>query len=185
MRYFADRVAMVKALPSGAVGAEIGVQRGEFSKEIFHETQVELLHLVDPWVHFDSGYDGDPANVPQGAQDENYRYVLGLFGGYYRAKIHRMTSLEAASRLPQGSLDFAYIDANHSYEHVLEDLRAWSRVVKPTGWLMGHDFIDNGWCRQAGFGVIEAVEDFCLESDWELTGLTTCAWSSFLLQKKP
>lgn len=187
MNYFPDRVSMVKSLPAGSVGVEVGVQRGEFSKEILIQTEVSHLYLVDPWVHFKEGYGGDPANISQEGHDENFRIVCDTFGSDGRVSIWRMASVAAAKIMSGDDVkkpDFVYIDANHSYESVLEDLRAWSKAVKPDGWIMGHDFIDNGWCRQAGFGVIQAVEDFCLESDWQLVGLTTCNWSSFMLRKQ-
>ena len=52
----------------------------------------------------------------------------------------RMTSLEASTLYPDGSLDFVFIDASHEYEDVLDDIKAWMPKVKPTGILAGHDY---------------------------------------------
>lgn len=64
----------------------------------------------------------------------------------------RMTSLEAADRFPDGSLDFVFIDAAHDFDSVLADIRAWLPKVRPDGVLAGHDY---GSRRR---GVIRAVE---------------------------
>jgi len=53
-----------------------------------------------------------------------------------------------------GSLDFAFIDANHSYEGASADAAAWFPKVKPGGWLCGHDYGNPRW------GVQRAVDEF-------------------------
>lgn len=50
------------------------------------------------------------------------------------------TSLRAARTFADGSLDFVYIDGNHTRESVLEDCRAWWPKIKPGGTLAGHDY---------------------------------------------
>lgn len=51
MSYEEARTHVLKGLPRGAVGAEIGVWRGDFSARILETGQPRLLHLVDPWAH--------------------------------------------------------------------------------------------------------------------------------------
>ena len=51
----------------------------------------------------------------------------------------QMTSLEAAARFRNNRMRFIFIDANHSYEAVLADIKAWKPLVKPGGLLAGHD----------------------------------------------
>jgi hypothetical protein len=52
----------------------------------------------------------------------------------------RLTSTEAAVTVPDRSLDFVYIDANHAEEFVREDLVAWAPKVRSGGCLCGHDY---------------------------------------------
>ena len=49
-------------------------------------------------------------------------------------------SAASASRYPDASLDFVFIDADHSYESVSRDIDAWRSKVRPGGILAGHDF---------------------------------------------
>ena len=40
------------------------------------------------------------------------------------------------------SLDFVFIDAEHTYDAVKQDIAAWEPKIKPGGWVMGHDYCD-------------------------------------------
>ncbi|KKK62149.1 hypothetical protein LCGC14_3007230, partial [marine sediment metagenome] len=59
--------------------------------------------------------------------------------------------------------DFVFIDANHSYECVVKDIKAWTPKLRPGGMLSGHDFSD----RYSGVvgAVTELVSDFSLGVD--------------------
>jgi hypothetical protein len=52
-----------------------------------------------------------------------------------------LTSEEAAPKIPDGSLDFAYIDANHAYEYVKRDIELWWPKIRDGGMLAGHDYL--------------------------------------------
>lgn len=57
-----------------------------------------------------------------------------------RSIILQMPTAEAADHVDAWSLDFAFIDADHSYEGVASDIRSWRTKVKPGGFLIGHDW---------------------------------------------
>jgi predicted O-methyltransferase YrrM len=52
----------------------------------------------------------------------------------------KMTSLEAAALIPDGSLDLVFIDAAHDYPSVRADIDAWRPKVRAGGVLSGHDY---------------------------------------------
>ena len=70
-----------------------------------------------------------------------------------RCTVHQCTTVEAAERIPDDSLDFVFIDAGHSYEAVTADIRAWWPKVKVGGWFGGHDY------HEHHPGVIRAVTE--------------------------
>ena len=59
----------------------------------------------------------------------------------------------AAERFQEESLDFVFIDADHSYEEVKRDIAAWIPKIKCGGVLAGHDH-----CEQFP-GVVRAVTE--------------------------
>lgn len=141
-------------------GVEIGVQKGEFSEVILDTWRGRHLISVDPWMTDEAEQYVDIANVAQTQHNaffEETKVRLNRFGA--RSSIWRLTSLDAAAKIPDFSLDFVYIDARHDYASVMEDLAAWQRKVRPGGILAGHDYIDGHF--EAGiFGVKTAVDEF-------------------------
>jgi hypothetical protein len=65
-------------------------------------------------------------------------------------------SWDVANLYRDDSLDFVFIDADHSYEAVSRDIDAWKPKVKRGGILAGHDYIP--WTNPT-FGVIKAVNE--------------------------
>jgi hypothetical protein len=76
-----------------------------------------------------------------------------------------MDSVKAAQCLPDNSLDFVFIDADHSYEGCSADIAAWAPKVKPGGLVGGHDY-DNP--RLVGNGVKKAVDEYIEANGIEL-----------------
>lgn len=117
-------------------GAEVGVWLGLFSERICRAVPgVELL-CVDPWQSYDAYRD---AKNDRGRLEAAYTEAVTRLAPYH-ATIMRMSSLEAAARVPDGSLDFVFLDGNHAASFVRADLEAWSPKVRSGGVLSGHDY---------------------------------------------
>lgn len=181
MIYVKDRNVMARNLPAGSIGAEIGVQNGVFS-QVLLESDPFMLHLVDCWEHQKGDYEADPANYSQPVQDEMHRQVSSIFKNDPRVSIHRMYSHRA--HLEIGELDWIYLDANHTLAGVSTDLSLWGPHIRPGGCIMGHDFIDNGRSRKMGFGVVQAIFEFCRLNGWKIAELTDEEWSSYKLLRE-
>ena len=81
--------------------------------------------------------------------------INGLMVGY---------SNDIVKKFQDGWLDFVYIDANHQYEYVLEDIKLWTPKVKKGGVIGGHDYHSSAGVKQA---VNEVYKDFYQEKeDW-------------------
>ncbi len=122
-------------------GAEIGLQRGWTICHLLKTCPKLSMIGVDPWVEVpDTGEPGwqsyDYIDLEYWAEKVKQR--AGAFGE--RARILRMPSLDAAKLVEDGSLDFVFIDGDHTARGCEEDIRAWAPKVKNTGWLVGHDW---------------------------------------------
>jgi hypothetical protein len=146
------------------------------------------LLLVDPWVHQDREDYVDDTNVSDEEMQCSFEKVKNWADGENRATVFRGLSVDAANEFlsqDKEKLFWVYIDAIHSYKACLEDLRAWSRCVADDGIILGHDYAGNCLATQNGFGVVQAVTEFCAESDWELLAITNEAFPTYVLTKDP
>ncbi len=66
----------------------------------------------------------------------------------------KMTSEEASAYFKDGVFDFIYLDGNHNYEFVRQDIDLWLPKVKRGGYFGGHDY-----SNLALPGVMKAVEE--------------------------
>jgi hypothetical protein len=57
-----------------------------------------------------------------------------------RSNILFMTTADASRHVDDGSLDFVFIDADHSTEGVRADINAWRPKIRAGGVLFGHDY---------------------------------------------
>lgn len=177
---------MMKALcpPHSSLGAEIGVQRGDFSAEILAALQPAKLILVDPWQHQDDPlYANDPANIDQGGHEANERFVRERFSLFPHVEIMREFSSFAFLRIPKKSLSWVYLDGAHHFKGVWGDLIDASLAVKDGGVIMGHDYTVSAKALNMGFDVVYAVRRFCEIFGWELFCVTDEEWPSFVLKK--
>jgi predicted O-methyltransferase YrrM len=100
------------------------------------------------------------ANTSQEEHDKKYAQTVERLKPYgNRSHIVRAMSSEAAPSFADGSLDFVYIDANHSYEGCRDDIALWWPKVKVGGILAGHDYVDGAF-PEGEFGVKQAVDAF-------------------------
>jgi hypothetical protein len=162
--------------------AEIGVQRGLFSRTLLDSWRGQRLHLVDPWQHFSDGY-LDISNVSDAEHEACLKAAkenVAAHSGRYQ--IHRKCSLDAVTDFADESLDFVYVDANHSCAGALEDMRAWFPKIKPGGVFAGHDYLD-GMLAAGEFGVKSAVRAFELETGLIASGTHDPHWPSWYLVK--
>lgn len=126
------------------VGAEIGVDKGEFSQKF---CQAGLrLYAIDPWLSY-----GDYKDSRGQAKLESiFEHTKKVLAPYPNCKIIRKTSMKAANDFPDRSLDFVYIDGNHQFKYVAEDIAEWSKKVNVGGVICGHDYIYTNPRTQAG-----------------------------------
>jgi uncharacterized Rossmann fold enzyme len=163
-------LAWLKDIPHPE-GAEIGVFTGALSQRLLLNRPDLKLLMVDPWAagNGEDGLGEFHGSLSQDEQDHYYEATQAAvqFAGK-RALILRETSLSASVDVPDGALDFVFIDADHSYECCLEDIKAWLPKIKPGGFISGHDYENPNYptwgvkrAVEEVFGTVDVGADFC------------------------
>lgn len=149
-----------------SMGAEIGCANGATTGRLLRYCKKLKLYAVDKWEKVDK-------NLPEAGQMgmENWDPKKGFirFSKVTQMYKDRLTvlrgdSVDASKLVEDGILDFVFIDADHRYPAVLNDIIAWAPKVKKGGIICGHDFDSVRFP-----GVVRAVEESF--SDFEDTGI--------------
>lgn len=131
------------------VGAEIGVYKGGFTEK-FCQAGLKM-YAIDPWMAYSGA--GRPSKL-QERQDYIYEEEAKKRLAPYDCTLIRATSMDALKEFKDGSLDFVYIDGDHTFRYIAEDLFEWSKKVRSGGVVSGHDYYYFGpskgtglWCQ--------------------------------------
>lgn len=130
-------------------GAEVGVMHGGFSRIVLASWRGQKYYMVDLWApQSREVYRENTDGIDYEAKYLNCRTIAEEYPIVY---IIRDFSVNAAKQVPNGSLDWVYIDANHAYSAVIADMDAWWPKLKSGGLFAGHDYGDDinppHWCE--------------------------------------
>ena len=139
MRPVRDNALQVMGLlPAGGRGAEVGTHDGRWTRALVEVARPAALTLIDPWAE-DAERDSRAfAHVaPQAQRDAQHDAVRAAFP---QAAILRRRSTDALAAMPDGTLDWLFLDGDKHYDVLLADLEQAARVVRPGGTVAG-----GGW----------------------------------------
>lgn len=119
-------------------GVEIGVQKGRYSQWLCKLNPNLKLYLVDPWEAYPDYVEQD-TKEEQPILDEYLQCTKERLANYNVEFIQKY-SMDAVGDFEDESLDFVFIDGNHTFEYVVEDIAKWSRKVRKGGIVSGHDY---------------------------------------------
>jgi len=157
-----SREKMLKLLPKNGVITELGVDKGDFAFKISSFTQPKKLYLIDTW-------DSERYNK------NKMNYVTKRFQKEIDAGIViiiRGTSEKELKKFENGYFDWVYIDTSHSYKQTVKELELCRTKVKDAGIIAGHDYCQGNITEALAYGVVQAVNQFCIKYDWEFIYLT-------------
>jgi len=127
--------------------AEIGVHKARTCRVILRDKRcfsiLEQYWVIDNWNNSSS--------------DNWHNMYLGVckYMLYFsQMRVLKLLSEEACLLFPKHYFDMVYIDANHRYKPVQQDIKAWLPLVKPGGIISGHDYGSEKWTE-----VKSAVDD--------------------------
>lgn len=153
-------------IPSGAIGAELGVFKGHLSS-YFLKKNPKKIYLVDPWYRLGPNWkwvtnqDSSTLNAFRNLLDRFEKEInAGVLVPIVEFSQPFLTNLEPKS------LDFIYLDSTHTYKDTISELSAASVVLKDNGVLLGDDWYENPNHRH--HGVTKAVKEFIENGKCEL-----------------
>lgn len=140
------------------IGAEIGVEKGLYSEALCRLNPGLLLYCVDGWKAHSDYRD----HITQKKFDDFYETAKHILEPYNVVFVRKL-SMDAVKDFEDGSLDFVYIDANHKYKNVYEDITEWRKKVRKGGVVSGHDYIRRKFPKT--HRVIDAVDDYVVDNN--------------------
>lgn len=139
--YLYDR--MIENVGIVAHFVEVGSWKGQsaayMAEKIIESGKAIRFDCVDTFEgsEDEDGHQTDE-DVVSGKLLEVFHNNMSPFVGHYNAV--KATSVDASTQYEDESLDFVFIDAQHTYEAVREDIDVWLPKVKKGGYLAGHDY---------------------------------------------
>lgn len=128
------------------VVAEIGIQYGRMTLEVLKlMPSIKTYYAIDPWLWYPDYKASVTEKNRQNWNQEQQTKFFKIFKNKTiqfknKIKILKMLSSEASKHIPDKSLDVCFIDGNHLYKYVKEDIELYLPKVKKGGLLGGHDY---------------------------------------------
>lgn len=116
-------------------GAEIGVYKGAFTEK-FCKAGLKM-YAIDPWMAYQGA---GRTQQEQERQNFIFGHAQRTLEPFKDCELIRSTSMDALKYFADGSLDFVYIDGDHSFKHIAADIEEWSKKVRKGGIVAGHDY---------------------------------------------
>jgi len=127
---------LISGLPKECVMVEVGSYIGE-STELFAK-KCKRVYAIDPWKNY---YDGDDKSFyqqyPMELIEQAFDIRMKKFNNVIKIKGE---SAKESKKSGDKAFNFVYIDGNHQYENVKEDIETWLPKIKPNGMIGGHDY---------------------------------------------
>jgi hypothetical protein len=125
--------------------AEIGVYRGEFAARLLAECDhITSYYMIDPWRHLADW--NKPANKPDDVFERYFRESMQKTSAWADKRIVlRGTTTDVIDHVPDGTLDFVYVDGDHTLRGITIDLVKVFPKVRASGWIGGDDFSPSIW----------------------------------------
>jgi hypothetical protein len=128
-----------------ATMAEIGVYRGQFAARLLDDCPgIATYYMVDPWRNLEDW--NKPANKPDKVFQKFFDEAMERTAAHEGKRVVlRGTTAEVIDQIPDGSLDFAYVDGDHTLRGITVDLIKVFPKVREGGWIGGDDFSPTIW----------------------------------------
>ena len=152
---------------------EIGIHKGDFSKQLAHNLQPKKLILVDPWIAFEDeiyskSWYGSSSISNQVIQDQYFLDIKKYFENDIKqdkVEVHRKTS-DVFFENNRHKFDLIYIDGNHLFDFVIRDITNSLNFINCNGIIVLDDYGVAGWWND---GITKAVNFFQKKNSIKIT----------------
>lgn len=130
---------------------EIGVWKAEFSRFILSGcSSIEKYYMIDPWENLDDW--NKPFNVGSNEFEKIYDEAMSstTFASE-KIEVLRGKTKAVIDSIPNKTLDFSYIDGDHTLRGITIDLICLLPKIKDFGIIAGDDFNASPWQHSAEF----------------------------------
>lgn len=124
---------------------------GDYAVEILGNCPaITTYYMIDPWRHLDDWH--KPANERDAVFEKIFDEAMGRteFAAEKRVVLRGRTT-EVIESIPDNSLDFAYIDGDHTLRGITIDLIRLFPKIRPGGWIGGDDFSKSVWQHEMDY----------------------------------
>lgn len=182
---FVTRDAMARFfLKPGMVGCETGPGHGEFSG-VLRSLRPRLLYLADPFSGKATICDRNGEKGPEVDMADMYLEMIADYEGLDDIVLVREKPAVFLESLPDGRLDYIYINGDGTYEDAMRHLTLAHKKVRKGGYIMGSR-LEHNRLRYTGEDVTRevkrAVTDFCKATGLSVTGITDDGIVSFAIR---
>jgi hypothetical protein len=170
-RYFNPKIyetrnELMKSFQKNLKICEVGVFKGDFSDFIYSNLKPKELHLIDIFKGVTHSGDKDGDNITYTDLNESYNNLIEKYKNT-NVYIHKGLSLKVLNTFENNYFDIIYIDGDHFYESVKNDLNISYLKIKDGGVICGHDYeIKNHK------DVYVAVNEFCTQKQLKIDYIT-------------
>jgi len=164
--------------------AEIGVWKFKTIKKVMIEPfvlrTIKEYWAIDPYQEMPQYKDVKPdrvmhkmGKIQQPQWDNLYYGVCKYLLWFHQVKLLKLSSKQAAGlfhRYRKPYFDMVFIDADHTYKAVKEDITLWKPLIRKGGILSGHDY---GSYSEVAEAVDECLPDVTIYPE-------CCVWMTYV-----
>jgi hypothetical protein len=169
-------VELMRHLKLPLIAVELGVAEAVWATELW-SLGLEKLYLIDIWEQ----HPEIPgcASLDNVWHENNWLDTIRKFKDKPNVIILKGLTKEMAKEIPDNSLGLVYVDADHSYLGVKEDIHTYWPKLVDGGIMAFHDFMN------LGYGVNQAVNEFTGGKGIVtlMEGTDTNNWGAYIIKK--
>ena len=163
-----DRKFVLQKLPKAGCVAEVGVGYGPFSREILRALEPQKFIAIDLFNGTAKDRWGKPL-AESGLTHLAY-YKAQLVDYLHEAELicKEGNSWEQLALFEDSYFDYVYVDADHAYSSVKQDIEVAKRKVKVGGYIQCNDFTFFDTHNMVHYGVPRAVFELLEEENYKM-----------------